>query len=415
MRLFLNIFFLITIIICSSNIHAQRGLVLSNNANIIIKNNGFLVLSNNGGIANIDTISGGGQIISEGENNIIRWHLADTTGSFILPFGTQTIAQGGNGISIPLHYTINTAGSISGSIDFSTYETVTDMNTPWPTSVTNMDNASGSDNTLYVVDRFWKIDTNNYLVTPEINFEFTYDNSSNELGGTNTISELNLNAQNWNSNSQEWLPGVGILNLSSHSVESVSTTTSFWPIWTLVDNTSPLPIELIEFNAELVDNRQVQLSWVTYSELNNDFFSVERSKDAINWEVIIPFVDGAGNSVQKLNYQAIDSYPLNGKSYYRLKQTDFNGAHTHSLIRAISKDQNSSDLIKLYPNPNGIGEFTIEGVIQSIKVFDMMGREIDLPVSIEQGRVDCSSLNKGSYVVHITADDNVFSEILVVH
>lgn len=86
---------------------------------------------------------------------------------------------------------------------------------------------------------------------------------------------------------------------------------------------NPLPIKLLSFNALPVSNG-IEINWITASEENNDFFTIERSLDGINSEIITT-VDGAGNSNSKLSYSYIDENPESGISYYRLKQTDFDG------------------------------------------------------------------------------------------
>jgi hypothetical protein len=84
-----------------------------------------------------------------------------------------------------------------------------------------------------------------------------------------------------------------------------------------------LPIELINFIPHVQDN-WVNLKWQTASEINNDYFTIEKSKTASNW-IIVTQVNGAGNSSNILSYSTTDQIPYNGISYYRLKQTDFNG------------------------------------------------------------------------------------------
>lgn len=91
-----------------------------------------------------------------------------------------------------------------------------------------------------------------------------------------------------------------------------------------------LPIELIRFDAEVRDNA-VLLTWVTGSEINNDFFTVERSQEGIDFYPVI-YVPGAGNSNQTLEYQYVDDAPFHGLSYYRLKQTDYNADFSYSAI-----------------------------------------------------------------------------------
>ncbi|MFO7978938.1 MAG: hypothetical protein R6U64_09780 [Bacteroidales bacterium] len=86
-----------------------------------------------------------------------------------------------------------------------------------------------------------------------------------------------------------------------------------------------LPIKLLAFTSR-VEKDQVILQWTTATETNNDYFTVGRSHDMHAWEVI-GTVSGAGNSNQPLSYQLADRMPYEGISYYRLKQTDFDGAH----------------------------------------------------------------------------------------
>lgn len=108
-----------------------------------------------------------------------------------------------------------------------------------------------------------------------------------------------------------------------------------------------MPIELLHFDATVVDE-QVELRWQTASEIDNDYFTIERSKDAQEWEVVT-HVDGAGNSTQPLAYATVDNNPFTGVSYYRLKQTDFDGTFTYSSIRAVTIG--ASFALTVYPNP----------------------------------------------------------------
>jgi hypothetical protein len=80
-------------------------------------------------------------------------------------------------------------------------------------------------------------------------------------------------------------------------------------------NIVPLPIELLSFNAEAFSSGYVQLNWKTISETNNDYFSIERSADGLNFE-LMGIVDGAGNSNQILDYSTRDLNPLSGTGYY---------------------------------------------------------------------------------------------------
>ena len=100
-----------------------------------------------------------------------------------------------------------------------------------------------------------------------------------------------------------------------------------------IDPETPLPVELISFTASLEGSNAI-LNWITASEINSDYFEIERSLDGINFESI-SMIDGAGNSNHQLSYSDIDyNVDLLGVSvfYYRLKQTDFDGSYSYSQI-----------------------------------------------------------------------------------
>lgn len=100
-----------------------------------------------------------------------------------------------------------------------------------------------------------------------------------------------------------------------------------------VNCSAGLPIELTEFQA-FTEQQAIACTWRTETERDNDYFTVERSSDGLNFEPIGQ-MDGAGNSINPLNYKLYDSSPLSGLSYYRLRQTDFNGASTLSDVVSV--------------------------------------------------------------------------------
>ena len=102
-----------------------------------------------------------------------------------------------------------------------------------------------------------------------------------------------------------------------------------------VSLTFPLPIELLAFDA-VCDGSSVRVHWSTASESNNAYFTVERSGDAEYW-LPIGTVSGAGNSQQPMQYEFQDAEALTGPGYYRLKQTDYDGAYDYSpVVSAIA-------------------------------------------------------------------------------
>ena len=109
-----------------------------------------------------------------------------------------------------------------------------------------------------------------------------------------------------------------------------------------------MPIELVDFTVER-EGEVALIKWETATEINNDYFTLERSKDGVAYEVIA-VIQGAGNSSNEIEYRFIDEFPLTGISYYRLKQTDYNGNYTYSDKKSIYLESETEMLI--YPNPS---------------------------------------------------------------
>ena len=141
---------------------------------------------------------------------------------------------------------------------------------------------------------------------------------------------------------------------------------------------TPLPIELSSFDVNMSGDI-VLVGWTTSSEINNERFNIERSRSLENF-VSIGEVKGAGNSREELDYTFIDAFPLAGISYYRLKQTDFDGKYSYSEIRAVGFDSESSEL-RVFPNPtkgNALFVELPEGAtdIASFDVMDVNGKSV---------------------------------------
>lgn len=123
----------------------------------------------------------------------------------------------------------------------------------------------------------------------------------------------------------------------------------------------------------------------------------------MDWQTI-NIVDGAGNSTATLNYSTLDKNPLIGISYYRLKQTDFDGQFAYSKIISINLDQLSDQQPKVYPNPTE-NTISIEGSaleLEDIKLFNALGQNVTAFTTITEINqakilVDLSSLKSGMY------------------
>lgn len=168
-----------------------------------------------------------------------------------------------------------------------------------------------------------------------------------------------------------------------------------------VEASSPLPIELIAFDA-IKKDRQVELSWKTATETNNDFFTIARSVDGKYWEDL-QYIEGAGNSVQVQEYSYTDDAPYAGISYYRLTQTDFDG--TQKTFPIVSVEQKDLEVLQAYPNPV-VHTVTLMGVKenQAIRIFNAVGIEVteNTQVSISPSKktlINMNDLPKGVYYI----------------
>jgi hypothetical protein len=179
---------------------------------------------------------------------------------------------------------------------------------------------------------------------------------------------------------------------------------------------SALPIELLSFTGER-NNQSIVLDWSTSSEINNDYFSIERSINAVNWNVVAR-ADGAGYSSSLKNYSAIDLEPHDDISYYRLKQTDFNGAFKYSATIAIEKRGEDIGELAIYPNPaSEILNLSYAGdksQIISISIYNVLGENVYSSEEYKSKIVFDNKLN-GIYFLHVnTTTKNVIKKFLVV-
>ncbi|MBU0765664.1 MAG: right-handed parallel beta-helix repeat-containing protein, partial [Bacteroidetes bacterium] len=112
-----------------------------------------------------------------------------------------------------------------------------------------------------------------------------------------------------------------------------------------------LPVELLSFNAYCL-NEYIQIEFVTASETNNDHYIIEKSYNTESWEPV-RIITGAGTTNVMQYYTVTDYRPYTGISYYRLKQTDFNGRSSYSetVAAACNSTGNNLEILSVYPNP----------------------------------------------------------------
>ncbi|MCX6292483.1 MAG: T9SS type A sorting domain-containing protein [Bacteroidetes bacterium] len=287
----------------------------------------------------------GGYIKSEmnaaNNTSIINWkHLVSGTHTF--PFGVNA------GTYIPVDFT--PVSGFGGDVSVSTRATSSTDNQPYPliansTQPVNMAINGNDISVTDVIDRWWNISAPGFTA----DITLTYDAAENTLSPVNKTGSLAILP--WTGSDWGQPTGNGTGSTSAAGRVSASGISSFSHL-VIISHSNPLPIKLALFQAKAEGN-EVKINWITAAEINNDHFDIERSRDGINFESIQQ-IPGAGNSNITLNYGIIDKNPIEGTSYYRLKQTDYDGHFTYSEIKSVNIHDIKADnfvIEDIGPNP----------------------------------------------------------------
>jgi len=197
-------------------------------------------------------------------------------------------------------------------------------------------------------------------------------------------------------------------SLSGSVTSNIVTTFSPFTLASVTLN-NPLPIELVNFSAEQIGS-SVLVKWETATETNNDYFTVERSTDGHHFKIIV--VAGAGNSSVLMEYNVFDEDPVAGISYYRLKQTDFDGQFKYSRTVSVQFNGNKDlDIISISPNPF-VTHFNINYTLENdhpikLIIVNIRGQVVHLEI-IESSKgnnrftfTQTSNFKKGIYIVNL--------------
>lgn len=187
---------------------------------------------------------------------------------------------------------------------------------------------------------------------------------------------------------------------------------------------SPLPVQLIMFEAKPVDNRFIQLNWSTAIEVNNDGFSVERSINGSDWEAI-GWVKGNQNSTVVNVYQFNDLNAQPGvRYYYRLKQLDLDGNFEYSqVVSAVLRAVEAVNVLYIAPNPASnlttVAVNCMEDTDVKTEVVNVLGEVVLSKFSrMQKGQsklaIDVSLLDAGTYTIVLKSNAGNWSKKLVV-
>jgi len=356
----------------------------------ITRTNGFIISESPGSFSSTSTTVG----------SFVKWTVGTTQGWRVIPFGDNAATP----VLIPLTF-LHNSGDL-GTFSVATYRAT--ANNPFPPTVSHLNIfSSTANNATNTVDRFWVTEKTGSNPNTSISFRW----SDAENSGASALNPPR--AQPWRytttaPGSEAWLritntsPTAPVGSILGTSVsytqvtpyiaagvaDSVRVQNWDWPIipagpaphfapagpignfvpWAIANNNTPLPVELLSFNADVVKNK-VRLSWITASEINNDYFTVERTdpSDMDNFDFIAKVNSYMNNSTMMLSYEAWDNNPLPGLQYYRLKQTDLDGQYSYSDLVAVDFARKGAgfEILNVFGTAEQNGEFQVEFVYDS--------------------------------------------------
>lgn len=345
------------------------------------------------------TVSGGGgtSYIQDSGSGVLRQLYSAAGASLSFPIGDADDYSPINS------FTINSA-TFGGSpfLDFS----ITD--TDHPNRDTDNTGAGGDDDgtaAVAFISRFWTVAAND-ISSPRYSASYSYVDA--DITGTEASMVGAVYRTPPGEAFLDW-HAKGTVNAGSNTV-SISNIDAFGDLYAMDNTMNRLPIALVRFDAKTTEST-VELEWVTASEEDNDFYTVERSIDGKDFYSILT-VGGAGDSEELLTYRATDMTPLAGRSFYRLKQTDYNGQFEYSEIRSVFYTGNSEALdISVYPNPvnaNSVLTIKIPSAFLThylkLQLVDRFGRSVDVKYRLTEGGINMQTthLKAGLYIVNVT-------------
>jgi hypothetical protein len=262
--------------------------------------------------------------------------------------------------------------------------------------------------------------------------------SEDVVGGSNVTMRLQ-----WNGNNTEHINGFvynpGFMYIAHHDgtnwedkgsngqsnaadayFVSQTNITSFSP-FAIADNSTPLPIELVSFQANCAGDEKINVTWTTASEHNTSHYVVEHSRNGNDWDALT-IVAAAGNSTSLLDYTYVHEQANAGTNYYRLTQYDNDGAFEQfNAVAAACDNMNNTTTLSTYPNPSEnsfyINLYTedLDGA-GKLTITDARGNVVHTQeVSIEKGNsviyMNNMNIAPGMYYMQVT-NGNTSTDII---
>ncbi len=183
---------------------------------------------------------------------------------------------------------------------------------------------------------------------------------------------------------------------------------------------TPLPEVLLSFDA-IINDKRVELTWASNTETNNNYFTIEKSKDAIVFDEVTT-LKNFGNNSAIISYFDVDYFPYQGISYYRLKQTDANGKMLSSRIVSVNYRFGNEGLA-IYPNTDSEEPTELMGSENKevlVVLRDQKGQESFSKVVIDENNAvtvsanNAGKLDNGTYVIVASSNNKLYSRVVTV-
>jgi Secretion system C-terminal sorting domain len=348
-------------------------------------------------------------ILSLGDYDIVMTGSASLSGasdkSFAYTGGTGVFTwedcESRDKRKFPVGCTSTPDGYAPLELSFNKNHTTDDYSVSVVDVMTTNGTKTGTKITDNIIQATWYVDEGSAGGT-DLNFEFQWG-SKREGKKLNRNKDLRLRHYTNSSWDEPSGKKARITGNGPYKTKIKGYTGSFSPFG-LGGDGPPLPIELLFFKAEKSE-AQVNLNWSTASEEGNDFFTLERSRNGIEFKTIGK-VQGAGNSLTVKNYTFTDDAPWSGRNFYRLKQTDFDKQTSYSQIEMVDFNNGEITEVSVFPNPTS-NTLNIKGLDNSQEEYEILITSVSGAVVRQEMHtnysdnanlsIDVSGLNPGIY------------------
>ena len=409
---------------CFCQLTLSNGVIININGGSTNSASVYLTLNNPPTNPIILSGTGTSGIRMETEFSISKYNLGTATTAITIPYVSSDNEY------FPLTLSPTAAGTGSGSILFSSKKAATRIS-GWnnanytPSDVNNMNSTSLSNNSASVLDRFWILDVVNYTSSPAANFSFSYINAEAAANGGNTINLTNLQAQAFDKGALTWgnfaISGTNITGASTGTVSNVSVSQgllgSVFRSWALVDNSNPLPIEMLDVTTQCT-NGLLTINWTTLSETNSGYFEIEKSNDGTTFQFVNK-IPAAGNSLVQKNYAYQVGNTDGGANYFKISERDRNGALGYTRIISATCSDTPQENLELYTFEDllYLSFDALSNQNINITCYDLNGRLVysnQIPIHEGKNVADYQLiLPAGIYLFQVETKTNIYKKKLI--